>query len=142
MAAVRAAATLFTGRRLLVVSVWEPGLAMIPLGSPDATGLTLPPPSPEQLVAIDERQSSHAEATARAGAELARGLGADAEPLAVEDERDVARTLLALAAQHDADAVVVGSRGLGGLKSRVLGSTSKALLHDAHRPVLVVRAED
>jgi nucleotide-binding universal stress UspA family protein len=37
---------------------------------------------------------------------------------------------------------VVGSRGLGGIKARVLGSTSRKLLHDTHRPVLVVRTPE
>jgi len=41
-----------------------------------------------------------------------------------------------------AAAVVVGSRGLGGVRSKLLGSTSRRLLRDARRPVLVVRDDD
>jgi nucleotide-binding universal stress UspA family protein len=36
--------------------------------------------------------------------------------------------------------MVVGSRGLGGIKARLLGSTSRKLLQHTRRPVLVVRA--
>ena len=126
-AALRTAAALFGDRELLVVSVWEPGLAMTAMSVPDATGMAY------------RAQRDHASARAEAGAKIARDLGARAEALAVPDEADIAETLLAIAEQRDAAAVVVGSRGLGAVKSRVLGSTSRRVLHDARRPVLVVR---
>lgn len=138
--AVREAATLFGGRRLLVVSVWEPGLAvaMAPLGDP--TGVGFVPPSPEEVVAVDRAQHDHASSVADAGAALARELGARAEPLPVPEEARVADTIAALAQEYDAAVVVVGTRGLGAVKARLLGSTSRDLLHRTHLPVLVVRA--
>ncbi|MGJ6969377.1 universal stress protein [Streptosporangium sp. G11] len=42
-------------------------------------------------------------------------------------------------ASRQADLVVVGSRGLGGFSSAVLGSVSHGVLHRAHCPVAVVR---
>ncbi len=42
-------------------------------------------------------------------------------------------------ASRQADLVVVGSRGLGGFGSAVLGSVSHGVLHRAHCPVAVVR---
>ena len=42
-------------------------------------------------------------------------------------------------ATHDAQLVVVGSRGVGALRGLLLGSTAHALLHHAACPVLVVR---
>jgi nucleotide-binding universal stress UspA family protein len=47
--------------------------------------------------------------------------------------------ILRLATDVDADLIVVGSRGLGRVKSAILGSTSREVLAHADRPVLVVR---
>ena len=124
---------------MLVVTVWEAGLAPVMMSPPDAMGMTYLPPSAEAVATTDAVQHDHATATADAGAELARGLGATATPLPTPDSRDIADTVGAIAEQRDAAAIVVGSRGLGAVKSKLLGSTSQRLLHDARRPVLVVR---
>ena len=46
--------------------------------------------------------------------------------------------LLTTAERVRADVVVVGSRGIGGLGGRQLGSTSQGLVQESHVPVLVV----
>lgn len=140
--ALRAAASLFHDRLVLVVSVWEPGLAMAVLSSPDATGLTYPPPTPEEIDAVDRAQHEHATSMAQSGTQLVQELGGIAEALPVAESLDVAETVISIADERDAAAVVVGSRGLGAVKSRLLGSTSRKVLHDTRRPVLVVRAPD
>ena len=50
-----------------------------------------------------------------------------------------ARSLADLAETRDAEEIVVGSRGFGPFRA-TLGSVSHALLHEAHRPVVVVPA--
>lgn len=54
-------------------------------------------------------------------------------------EGDPVEGILELARYRDVDLVVVGSRGLGAVKSLVLGSVSKAILQEADRPVLVAK---
>jgi nucleotide-binding universal stress UspA family protein len=138
-AAVREAATLFANRSLVVVSVWEPGLAEMAMAPGlDQVGATYRP-DPVESAALDRAQRDHARDVADAGAELARGLGATAEPRSVPDQTVVAETIAAIADECDACAIVVGSRGLGRIKARLLGSTSQGLLHNTRRPVVVVR---
>src|ERR1700741_3670389 len=80
-AAVREAATLFAGRPLVVVSVWEPGLAAMVV-SPGLDQVGTPYQlDPADAAALDRAQRDHATDVAAAGAEIARGLGATSEPL-------------------------------------------------------------
>jgi nucleotide-binding universal stress UspA family protein len=50
-----------------------------------------------------------------------------------------AREIVADAKDHDADIIVMGSRGRGDLAGMVLGSTAHKVIHLTDRPVLIVR---
>jgi nucleotide-binding universal stress UspA family protein len=52
---------------------------------------------------------------------------------------DAAKQIVAFADEIDADLIVVGSRGLGAIGGTLLGSVSRRILHEAKRPVLIVR---
>jgi nucleotide-binding universal stress UspA family protein len=140
--AVREAAELFGSRRALVVTVWEPGLAYDATALPTA-GLEMPPipVDVEEAREVEHELHERASRTARDGAELARSVGLQAEPLAVADEAHVADAIVALAEKQQVAAIVVGSRGLTGLRARLEGSTSKVVLKHASCPVLVVHAD-
>ena len=138
-AAVRHAAELFAGRPAVLATVWEPGLAAVPVGFSDTIGMGSPPPDPATVEAVDRLQREHASTVAGDGAEFARSLGLAAEPQAVPDEVDVADALIGMARERGAAVVVVGSHGISGLRTRLLGSVSRKLIEHCDRPVLVIR---
>jgi nucleotide-binding universal stress UspA family protein len=47
-------------------------------------------------------------------------------------------TIVDIAERHDAAAIVLGSRGLTGVRSVSVGSVSNAVVHHANRPTLVI----
>src|SRR3954468_8020168 len=107
-AAVRAGAVLMPGRPLLVVSVWEPGLAMMMTPpSDELSGLTSIPPSAETMATVDRLQRDHAAEAAEAGAAVAGQPGPAAEPYPVAQGRDVSETIPQLPEPRDPAAVVV-----------------------------------
>jgi nucleotide-binding universal stress UspA family protein len=53
-----------------------------------------------------------------------------------------AAEIVELAEELGAGLVVVGSRGLGGIRRALMGSVSDSVVRHAHCPVLVVRREE
>jgi nucleotide-binding universal stress UspA family protein len=76
-------------------------------------------------------------ASAEEGAQLAQSGGFPAEARA-EFDADVWRSIVDVARQLDATVVVLGSRGLHGLRELVEGDAPHQVAIHAHRPVLVV----
>ena len=139
-AGLRHAAELFAGRPAVIATVWEPGLAAAaPVGQPESLGFGTIPPDPATVEAVDDAQKKHASHVADEGAELARSLGLEAEAHAVPDELDVADTLIDIARERNAAAIAIGSHGVSGLRSRLMGSVARRLIEHADRPVLVIR---
>jgi nucleotide-binding universal stress UspA family protein len=94
---------------------------------------TLFPHRKRLLLAVEEQANSPAP-TAAEGTELVtvRCSGRAGRP------RATASTLADEAARRRAAVLVVGSRGRGGARDTLVGHVARALLHCAHRPVLVV----
>ncbi|WCB93107.1 hypothetical protein DSM104299_01809 [Baekduia alba] len=140
--ALRAAVAELPARHLVIVSVWEPGFTTAMLSPTDTAGLSFAVPDPAQVATVDRLQRDHATAVAEAGVAMAQRLGATAEAVPARDDASVAEIVMAVAERCDAALIVVGSRGLGAVKARLLGSTTRRLLHESRRPVLVVRNGD
>lgn len=141
-AAVRRAGELFAPRGAIVLTVWEPHLGEAML-IPDPTGLggmTLPY-DPAVAREIDREVERTAREIAAEGARLARGCGLDAQAEAAEDSAHPADTILTAAREKSAATIVIGSRGYGGLRAKLLGSSSNAVLKGAGPiPVVIVHA--
>jgi nucleotide-binding universal stress UspA family protein len=139
--AVRQAAVLFPGSPAVVTTVWEPGLGALTTMAP---GFDVGPLDgrfdPAEVAEVDHAVEDHAVVVAADGTQLARSLGLEAEAHAIADELKVGDTIADVAEQCSAAAVVIGSHGLSGLKSHLLGSTSRDILARCGRPVVVVRA--
>jgi nucleotide-binding universal stress UspA family protein len=73
-----------------------------------------------------------------AGVAIAREAGFEAEALLLAADRKTGELIAATADELDAPAIVIGQRGLSGLKSAVLGSVSRDVMNAYHRPVIVV----
>jgi len=130
--AIRSASRLLTGRDALVVTVWQP--------TSDVGAFAWYGAGPN-MVDFAELDRAGAEAGGRVaeeGARIAREAGLRAEPIAIEATPPVWKTIVETADLHEAAAIVMGSRGLTGLRSMVLGSVSSAVVHHTDRPTLVI----
>jgi nucleotide-binding universal stress UspA family protein len=79
-----------------------------------------------------------AEGVVVAGVKLAREVGFEAEALLLAADRPTGELIAATADELDAPAIVMGQRGVGGLKSALLGSVSRDVVAAYHRPVVIV----
>jgi nucleotide-binding universal stress UspA family protein len=134
--AIETAATLFPGRRALVVSIWQR------LAAVDSIAWAAEPAGMINFAEVDRVASAHGSRLAEQGARIAHEAGLEAEPLAVEAFGPIWKAIVEAAAAHDASAIVIGSRGLTGLRAMLLGSVSSAVVHHAGRPTLVVHRPD
>ena len=131
--AISEAATLLGPRSALVLTVWQDAAAI------PSFAWAAPMPDLDDLLSA-ARDGAHR--VAAEGVEAARAAGFTATPLVVESSGPVWVGVVDVADKHDVAAVVMGSRGLSGVKSLLMGSVSNGVVHHATRPVLVVRRTD
>lgn len=96
------------------------------------------PPGSQGALTSDETTELQNRLGALIPAEAA-GLGISTDVLVV-DGGLAAEVICQTAERLDVDAIAIGSRGRGGVRNLVLGSVAARVLHEAARPVLVVRS--
>jgi nucleotide-binding universal stress UspA family protein len=133
-AALRAAASIVDAQETnaIVISVWEPLLVDVVRASKFG-----PVGMPTNTAELDERAEAAARHVAELGAQLVGELGFHTRSLAIADNSDVAGAIVAAADDVDADLIVLGARGLTGVRA-YLGSVSNHVLQHARRPLLVI----
>jgi nucleotide-binding universal stress UspA family protein len=132
--AIREAAALLAPRRAVVLSVWQDAAAVPALAW---AGAAVP-----NLDDVFAAARDGARRTAEDGAGIARAVGFDATAAVAEAKGPIWVAVEEAAEHHHAEGIVVGSRGLSGVKSMLLGSVSNSIVHHATRPVVVVRRSD
>ena len=130
--AIERAGELFKGETATVLTVWE---RFIDVVTRTGAGMPIGEVDYERL---DRTADEQARLRAQEGAEHAEQAGLRAQTRVRPREVSIAAAILAEADELGAAAIVVGTRGLTGLKSLWLGSVSQAVIQHAHVPVLVV----
>ena len=129
-AAIACAGELLAPARALVFTTWQP----VSLGV--AAGVAPPVYVPDLEKAYERR----AEDTAAEGVELAEAAGFSATAVVAPEPNGCWTAILDAADAADAALIVMGARGLSGVKSALLGSVSNGVLHHSDRPVFVAHA--
>ncbi len=132
-AAIERAGELFGGEPATVLTVWQPIAFVLARSS---AGLI--PIAGVDMEDVDAACREEAESLVAEGTELARAAGLDAHPLVRAQDTSTSEAILNVADEARASAIVIGSRGLTGLKSLLLGSVSHAVIQHADRTVVVV----
>jgi nucleotide-binding universal stress UspA family protein len=133
-AAVDRAAELFPEQPATVLTVWQPFVDVV---ARTTVGFGLVPAVPDPG-AIDDATLKAAERSAEEGVGLAADRGLSAHGCTISQVSTIGRAILTEADRVEADAIVMGSRGLTGVKSLLLGSVSHEVLQHADRTVVVV----
>jgi nucleotide-binding universal stress UspA family protein len=136
-AAIDQAGLLMGGSEATVLVIWETVLETMTRHGSLAMGFGMVGSSSDDGDA-DAAIEKAAVDTAATGVRRAVAAGLVAQPKVVNRDDEIAAVVLAVAADLDADVIVLGTRGLGGVKSLMLGSVSNSVLHHADRSVMVV----
>ena len=130
--AIRHAGSQFPGWRALVVTAWQP------VAVPGSFGMGTEAAPTRDFAERDRAAAERGSDLADEGVDIARRAGLHAAPLPVKATGPIWETIVEIANRDDAATIVMGSRGLVGLRAMVLGSVSGAVVRHAKSPTLIV----
>jgi nucleotide-binding universal stress UspA family protein len=99
---------------------------------------TVPPPIP----LVDDEVRKFANECVNKVAEKAKGFDVKVIPIISETSSSVRDEIIKIAKEKDVDLIVMGTRGMTGLKRIILGSVASGVVTYAPCPVLVVRPKE
>jgi nucleotide-binding universal stress UspA family protein len=135
--AISRAGLLLGPRRAVILTVWEPVADWEPYDP--ATILSAPLSRlASSALGLDEIANELAREKMDRGVAVATDAGFQVQGRVAKGK--AWRTICEVAAELDAEPIVVGARGLSRVQSALLGSVSSAVVFHAKRPVLVVPA--
>ena len=135
--ALSVAASSLDGAPMVLLNIWNPPQRVLAV----SFGLSESDHGPtyRELEDLATRRAAEILAEGEAEAQL-RGF-----PVTTRQEcnrSSIWQTILAVADEVDASLIVAGTHGSTAVESGLLGSVSNALVHHAHRPVLLVPKPD
>jgi nucleotide-binding universal stress UspA family protein len=133
--AVAAAAELLNAREAVVLAVWQP---IDVTGSISWTGLSA---GTINLAELNGAAEKDAVLLADEGVREAVECGLDARPLTVMASGPIWSAICEASDREGASVIVMGSRGLSGVRSMLMGSVSRAVLQHAGRPTLITHPD-
>jgi len=135
--ALSVAASALDGAPAVLLNIWNPPQRVLA----DSFGLNESPvgPSYAELERLSQERAAEilSDGETRAG-RLDFPVTSRQEP----NRSSVWQTILEVADEVDATLIVAGTHGSTAVQSGLLGSVSNALVHHAHRPVLLVPSPD
>ncbi|MCW2953898.1 MAG: hypothetical protein JWQ48_3068 [Conexibacter sp.] len=132
--AIDVAAELLGGGRAEVAHAWEPVASAAARAAVYAVAM-------DSSNAAVEAERERAAQVARRGIELAAAAGFDAGGAAIRGDGPLWQTLVERIDELQPRVVVMGTRGLTGLRSALAGSVSRNVTSHSNRPVLTVPLE-
>ena len=121
-----------TGAAVQALCVVQHPARLVDVGTGFAEEQTRQPAEADvATAALEEARTVFAQAGVTGTARAADSMG-----------EEVAAVIYRIAAEEEADLVVMGTRGLSGVKRLLLGSVAESFLRMADRPVMLVRNEE
>ena len=133
--AIGLAAELLAARPAVVLTVWQP---LEVVGGISWTGGSA---GMINFAEFDRAAADEAVLLANEGVLAATERGLDAQAMAIQASGPVWSTICEVADRDQAAVIVMGSRGLSGVRSVLMGSVSSAVLHHASQPTLIIHPE-